>query len=96
MSNKTKDQLRQTRELLDPMELSEEIESKLKTIHQIIERIEEERAEELSWASEASAVAGSVPALVAPAPSASTPPATAKRLAKTAQKKQKTTNSRVS
>ena len=96
VSVKIKKELRSKREQLDPLELAEEIEIKLKAIHKIIDRIEEQRAEEATWANEASACAGSAPALVATAPRASTPPAQAENLVKTPKKKQKTTNVRVS
>ena len=91
VSVEIKKELRSKREQLDPLELAEEIEIKLKAIHKIIDRIEEQRAEEATWANEASA-----PALVATAPRASTPPAQAENLVKTPKKKQKTTNVRVS
>lgn len=96
VSGEIKAELRKKREELDPMELAEEIETKLKAIHLIIDRIEEQRTEEAAWANGPSAVAGCAPALVAPAPSASTPPATAENLVKPPQKKQKVTNVRVS
>lgn len=89
VSAEIKKELRNKSEELDSLELSEEIEIKLKAIHQIIDRIEEQRAEEATWANEASACAGSAPALVAPAPRASTPPAQAENLVKRPQKKQK-------
>lgn len=96
VSEEIKSELRSQREQLDPMELSEDIETKLEGIRLIIDRIEMQRAEEAAWANEPSADAGYVPALVATAPRASTPPASAENLAKPPQKKQKTTNVRVS
>lgn len=92
VSQRIKKELRSNRAELDPMALAEDIEKKLEAIHQIIDRIEQQRAEEAAWANEASAGAGSVPALVAPAPKAYTPPTPAENLVKRAKKKQKPTN----
>ena len=50
VSQRIKKELRRSREKLDPPELAEEIEIKLKAIHQIIDRIEHQREEEATWA----------------------------------------------
>jgi len=85
-----KAKLRKKRDELDPLELSELLESKLAPILKIVEEIERERAEQKAWAEEALASApagaGSVPASVAIAPSASTTPAPAETPCKTALK----------
>ncbi|MBT8037055.1 MAG: hypothetical protein KJO21_05880 [Verrucomicrobiae bacterium] len=60
------------------MELAEEIEIKFKAIHLIIDRIEEQRAEEAARANEPSGDAGCAPAL--------------ENLAKPTKKKPKTAN----
>ena len=49
VSLRIKKELRRSREKLDPLELAEEIEIKLKAIHQIIDRIEHQREEEATW-----------------------------------------------
>ena len=100
----TKRMLRARREALDPMELSALIEAKLRLIQQIIDEIEERRAEECDRATAweggrypaAAAGAGFVTALVATAPAAFTAPAPAENLAKTTIKREKINQVRVS
>ncbi len=104
VSEKTKQALMSERAALDPLILSTLIETKLRAIQQIVEEIEERRAEERSRAGEAktppppaaAAGAGCVAALVAIAPVASTPPAPAETLAKSTINRQKTNQVRVS
>lgn len=104
VSEEAKQLLRGKRATLDPMELSELIETKLQVIQAIIEEIEGRRAEERSRAGEsgggvspeAAAGAGCITALVAIAPAASTSPAPAENLAKTTIKRVKTKQVRVS
>ena len=104
VSEETKQLLRAKREALDPMKLSAVIETKLQAIQDLIEEIEERRAEERSRAGESesrespcsTAGAGCVTALVAIAPAASTPPAPAENLVKSTPKREKTNQVRVS
>jgi hypothetical protein len=49
VSKKTKQKLRKTRERLDPYELSEQIETKLKTIYGMINEKAEQRNKEEQW-----------------------------------------------
>ena len=86
VSKATKAELRRTRKNLDPIELANQLEAKLGIIFEIVERIEEERAEEQRWAEEAdrgSATAGedSVAPSVANAPSVSTASSPAEKIA---------------
>lgn len=79
VDRQTKSRLRKTRAQLDPMDLAEEVEARLKEIFAIVERIEEDRREEMEWAGEAPAGRAPVgPACaaspVAIAPSVSAPP----------------------
>ena len=79
VSSETKQDLKRKRAQLDPIELAQDIETKLHHIYKIIEETEAQREEEDKWLAEEpsspSAVAGSdcVAAPVAIAPSASTP-----------------------
>lgn len=52
VSKTTKEELRKTRENLDPWALASSIETKLKSIFEIIHKIEEQRAEESQWIEE--------------------------------------------
>ena len=52
VSEETKDQLRVTRAALDPMDLAADIEARLGKIFTIVERIEEDRQEEMERAGE--------------------------------------------
>ena len=86
VSKATKAELRRTRKNLDPIELANQLEAKLGIIFEIVERIEEERAEEQRWAEEAdrgTATAGedSVAPSVANAPSVSTASSPAEKIA---------------
>lgn len=86
VSKATKAELRRTRKNLDPIELANQLEAKLGIIFEIVERIEEECAEEQRWAEEAdrgSATAGedSVAPSVANAPSVSTASSPAEKIA---------------
>lgn len=88
VSEETKAQLRATRAALDPMDLAADIEARLGKIFTIVERIEEDRQEEMERAGESHplrAAAGSdcVTASVAIAPCASTPSDPAENLVKT-------------
>jgi hypothetical protein len=104
VSEQTKRKLRAARARIDPLALSELIENKLRAIHQIVEEIEERRAEERWRAGEteealprAAAAGGDcVTALVATAPNASTAPPPAQPIAKSTTKSHKTTQARVS
>jgi hypothetical protein len=101
VSEETKDQLRVTRAALDPMDLAADIEARLEKIFTIVERIEEDRQEEMERAGEshplrAAAGADCVTASVAIAPCASTPSAPAENLVKTTRKNQNQTKRRVS
>jgi len=92
VSKESKLALCEQRAALDPLLLSELIETKLQAIHEIIGEIEERRAEERARAGEpwaATAGAGYVAALVAIAPLAYTAPAPAERLAKPTTKRTK-------
>jgi hypothetical protein len=104
VSEETKRQLRAKRAGIDPVSLSDLIESKLQAIQRIVEEIEDRRAEERWRAGEAAATippaatagGGCVTALVAIAPDAFTPPPPAEVLAKFTTKSHKTTQVRVS
>lgn len=103
VSEKTKQELRSQRSALDPMTLSALIETKLRTIHQILGETAARRAEEWGRAGgcptpppAAGAGLDGVPAPVAPAPFTSTPSKPVKPLAKRTTKTQKTTQARVS
>lgn len=52
MDEETKEKLRQIRAGLDPMSLADEVERRLGEIFEIVERIEEERWEEMERAGE--------------------------------------------
>ena len=52
VSEETKEQLRKTRESLDPIELSEDVERRLEVIFDRVREIEEQRAEEDGWIEE--------------------------------------------
>lgn len=103
VSEEAKAKLRATRRGLDPMELAADVERRLGEIFEIVERIEEERAEMLAWAEEKDEIGkngGACPqgvsASVAIAPCAYTPCGHAGKLAKVANKEEKTINRRVS
>jgi len=100
VSEAVKDGLRETRSQFDPMDLAEEVERRLAEIFNIVERIEEERWEEMDRAGElhgtASVGLDSVAASVATAPSASTTSNPTEKLVKSPQNKHKTNNRRVS
>jgi hypothetical protein len=104
VSAETKQGLRASRAAIDPLALSDLIESKLVAIQRIVEEIEERRAEERWRAGEpmgsippaATAGGGCVTALVAIAPDAFTPPPPAEVLAKFTTKSHKTNQVRVS
>ena len=101
VSEETKAQLRATRAALDPMDLAADIEARLGRIFTIVERIEEDRQEEMDRAGEshpqrAAAGADCVTASVAIAPCASTPSAPAENLVKSTPKNQNQTKRRVS
>ena len=97
---KTKKWLRKTRSELDPISLAEDIEARLKEIFKIVERIEEDRAEEMAWAAEhpvgGPAGADCAPASVAGAPSASAPSAPAGKGGRKQSGGKKTSRRRVS
>jgi hypothetical protein len=83
------------------MDLAADIEARLGKIFTIVERIEEDRQEEMERAGEshplrAAAGADCVTASVAIAPCASTPSAPAENLVKTTRKNQNQTKRRVS
>lgn len=101
VSEATKMQLRATRGSLDPMDLAADIEERLGKIFAIVERIEEDRQEEMDRAGEphplnAAAGADCVTASVACAPCASTPSTPAGNLVKSTPKNHKQTKRRVS
>ena len=100
VSEETKVQLCATRAALDPMDLAADIEARLEKIFTIVERIEEDRQEEMERAGEShplgAAGADCVTASVAIAPCASTPSAPAENLVKTTRKNQNQTKRRVS
>lgn len=96
VDEETKKKLRQIRTELDPMSLADEVERRLSEIFQIVERIEEERWEEMERAGEGPARADGVTSPVATAPCASTPSALAENRVKAASTKHKTINLRVS
>jgi hypothetical protein len=58
VSEETKDQLRVTRAALDPMDLAADIEARLEKIFTIVERIEEDRQEEMERAGESHPLGG--------------------------------------
>lgn len=102
VSEETKIQLRATRSTLDPMTLAADIEARLKAIFTIVERIEEDRQDEIARAgsepSPRSAAVGAdcVTASVACAPFASTPSAPTETLVKTTPNNQNQTKRQVS
>jgi len=79
VTEKVKNSLRKTREALDPIALSEEVEKRLKEIFKRVGEIEEQRAEEERWIAEideereSASGCDSVPPTVAIAPCGSTP-----------------------
>ena len=86
MSKAAKVQLRRTRKSLDPIELAKRLETKLAVIFEIVERIEEDRAEEKRWVEEvdrggANAGEDSVTPSVANAPYSSTTSSPAEKVA---------------
>ncbi|MFN9410635.1 MAG: hypothetical protein ACK6AY_15120, partial [Akkermansiaceae bacterium] len=100
VSEVVKASLRLKRSELDPLDLAEEVERRLGEIFRLVERIEEDRWEEMERAGESrgefSAGADFVAASVAPAPYASTTSTPTEKLVKTSSNNQKTTNRRVS
>ena len=101
VSEATKTQLRAARTELDPMDLAADLEARLGRIFMIVERIEEERQDEMDRAGEShplSAAAGAacVTASVATAPCASTPSTPAENLVKSTPKNHNQTKRRVS
>jgi hypothetical protein len=101
VSEETKAHLRTTRAALDPMDLAADIEARLAKIFTVVERIEEERQEEMDRAGEAhplKAASGAdcVAAPVAVAPCASTSSAPEGNLAKFPSSDQKSAKRRVS
>ena len=104
VSEETKVQLRAMRAALDPMDLAADVELRLGKIFSIVERIEEDRQEEMARAGEippqppqrAAAGADCVTASVAIAPGASTPSAPAENLVKLTRKNQNQPKRRVS
>jgi hypothetical protein len=94
VSEAAKEELRQKRSKLDPLDLAEEVERRLGEIFQVVERIEEERWEERERAGEVgggefSAGVDCVAATVAVASCASTPSTPAEKLVKTSAKNHK-------
>ncbi len=79
VDEETKRQLRAARARLDPLELAQDIEARLERIFAIVERIEEDRQDEIQRAADhppgGTVGADCVAAAVAPAPFASTPSA---------------------
>jgi hypothetical protein len=100
VSEETKAGLRATRAALDPMALAADIEARLARIFAVVERIEEDRQDEIWRAGEDSGGgtvgADCVAAAVAGAPCASTPSAPTETLAKSTLKNQNQTKRRVS
>lgn len=101
VSEETKSQLRATRAALDPMALAADIEARLGRIFVIVERIEEDRQDEIARAGEAMGGGGTVgadcvAASVAGAPFASTPSAPTETLVKPTRNNQNQTKRRVS
>ena len=101
VSESTKEKLRQTRAGLDPIDLAGEVERRLEKIFSLVERIEEERWEEMERAGEAPVGSGSagedcVASPVAIAPRASTPSTPAESLATSPSIIRQTTKRRVS
>ena len=87
VSEAAKEKLRQTRAGLEPIDLAEEVERQLEKILRLVERIEQERWEEMERAGEAPGGSGSaevdyVASPVAIAPCASTPSTPAELLVK--------------
>lgn len=100
VSGETKTRLRAMRAALDPMDLAADIEARLGRIFAVVERLDEDRQDEMERAGElpgiASVGADSVTAPVAVAPCASTASAPTETLAKSALKNQNKTKRRVS
>lgn len=92
ISHEIKEKLIKERAQLDPIELAENIETKLQYIYKIIEEIEAQREEENQWIAEPPGIAtdgtDSVSASVASAPCAFTPSEPSENLAKTPLNKQ--------
>jgi len=100
VSEETKAGLRATRAALDPLDLAAEIESRLARIFVVVERLEEDRQDEI-WRAGEGAGSGTVgadcvAAPVAIAPCASTPSAPRETLAKARLNHQNQTKRRVS
>lgn len=99
VNDEVKETLRQTRANLDPLSLAEEVEQRLSEIFKLVERIEEERWEEMERAGEhpggASGVLDFVTAVVAPAPTACTTSSSPEELVKAPRNNHKTNNRRV-
>jgi hypothetical protein len=96
VDEETKEGLRRIRAGLDPMDLAEEVERRLEEIFAIVDRIEEERLDEMERAGERPARPDCAAAPVAPAPCASTPSGRAETRVKTIPTNRKSTNTRVS
>lgn len=101
VDEESKEKLRQQRSKLDPIKLSEMVESKLQSIFEIVERLEADPAEERGIGGqeeprEAPVGAGRIPASVADAPCAGKRPAPTEKLARGGKKNQKRNRMRVS
>jgi hypothetical protein len=100
VSEETKTRLRTIRASLDPMALAADIEARLGGIFAVVERLDEERQDEMERAGELPGIgtvgADSVTAPVAGAPYACTASAPTEILAKPTPKNQKNTKRRVS
>lgn len=100
VSETTKHQLRATRATLDPMALAADVETRLGRIFAIVQRLEEDRQDEIARAGEppwgGTAGADSVPAPVAGAPFVSTASSPAETLVKSTPKNQNQSKRRVS
>lgn len=96
MKKSAKQELRQKRNELDPLDLAEEVERRLSEIFRLVERIDEVRWEEIERAGEFSVGLDSVAATVAPAPCAFTPSNPTEKLVKTSPDNHKTTKRLVS
>lgn len=100
VSKETKNQLRQTRAALDPMNLAADIEVRLGRIFTLVAHIEEDRQDEIERAGQppvgGAVGAASVPAPVATAPCASPASAPTETLVKSTTKNQNQTKRRVS
>lgn len=101
VDEEVKKDLRQKRSELDPLDLAEDVERRLSEIFRLVERIDEERWEEMERAGEVSGGEFStgvdfVAASVAPAPCASTPSPPVEKLVKISPKNHKTTKRLVS